>query len=227
MSGKGYYARGLSGRRLERCYALAPPRVRQYLDAECAYVREQMNSEMIVLELGCGYGRVALRLADVAHRVVGIDTAVESLRLAVRLAGGQDTCRFVQMDATALGFDARVFDLVVCVQNGICAFQADPAVVLREALRVTRVGGRVLASSYAARFWPHRLEWFERQAAHGLVGGIDRELTMPGVIVCRDGFRSGTMDADDFAGLCANLGVQGRGFEVDGSSLFCDIRAAA
>jgi hypothetical protein len=95
--------------------------------------------------------------------------------------------------------------------------------LLEEALRVTREGGIVLLSSYADDFWPHRLAWFEAQAAEGLVGPIDRSASRDGVIVCEDGFRSGRLSPDAFRSLCATLGVRAEVREVDGSSVFCEI----
>jgi 2-polyprenyl-6-hydroxyphenyl methylase/3-demethylubiquinone-9 3-methyltransferase len=67
------------------------------------------------------------------------------------------------------------------------------------------------------------LEWFEIQAARGLLGEIDREATREGVIVCRDGFRATTVDADELQELSASQGLNSRIIEVDGSCLFCEI----
>jgi len=94
---------------------------------------------------------------------------------------------------------------------------------MREAVRLTRSGGLVLFSSYSARFWEARLEWFEAQAAHGLIGEIDREATRDGVIVCKDGFRAVTVDGEGFRRLVEPLGLVPCIVEVDGSSLFCEI----
>jgi len=221
----GYYSIHLSGERLRECYDVAPPRVRQYLDAEIEFVRSRLSPRDAVLELGCGYGRVAFGLARTAVRVVGIDTAPASIDLARSLAGNESRCEFLVMDALALAFPAAAFDAVVCVQNGVCAFGVDRVALLAEALRVTRPGGRVLLSSYAAAFWPHRLEWFERQAERGLVGEIDREQSGDGVIVCRDGFRAGAMSPRDFTDLCARVGRTASITEVDGSSVLCEVVA--
>jgi len=218
-----YYSKSLAGRRLERCYQVASPRVRQYLEAEIRHVLQRLHPEDTALELGCGYGRVAFRLAEVAGRVVGIDSAAESIDLALELAGEASRCEFLEMDALDLEFPDAEFDAVICVQNGICAFRVDQEALLREALRVTRAGGRLLFSTYAERFWPHRLEWFEAQAAEGLVGPIDHEASGGGVIVCEDGFRSGQLTPKDIQALCAGLGIVAELTEVDGSSLFCEI----
>jgi len=218
-----YYDRRLAGSRLRRCYELASPRVQQYLEAEIEHLLSRVGREDDVLELGCGYGRVALRLADSVRRVVGIDTAQESLGLARAQAGDRTNYEFALMDAVDMSFPDGTFDVVACVQNGICAFGVDPERLLREALRVAKPGGRLLFSSYSERFWDERLSWFEAQSAAGLVGAIDMRATGNGVIVCEDGFRAGAMSAAGFEALCRFLGVEGDILEVDGSSLFCEI----
>ncbi len=220
---QGYYARGLAGERLRQCYELASDRVRQYLEAEIQFVLSRLTPGDAVLELGCGYGRVALRLAERAKRVVGIDTSDESLALARALAGPRSCCEFLAMDAVALTFPDGAFDVVVCVQNGVCAFAVDPERLLGEALRVTRPAGRVMVSTYSPAFWPHRLEWFEAQAAAGLVGAIDYDRTVAGTVVCGDGFRSGTFGAEDFRAVCRRLGLEPAITTVDHSSVFCEV----
>lgn len=223
----GYYAEKLSGSRLQRCYEIASGRVKQYLEAEIDHVLGRLRCTDAVLELGCGYGRVALRLAGVAHRVVGIDTSEESLEMARRLAGAKAGCEFLCMDAADLQFADGQFDVVVCVQNGICAFRIDQKTLVREALRVTRPGGLALFSTYADRFWPHRLAWFEAQAAEGLVGPIDHAATRDGTIVCTDGFRAGRLTPDELLRLCSGPAVEVAVNEVDGSSVFCEIERVA
>jgi len=218
-----YYSRSLAGRRLERCYQVASPRVRQYLEAEIRFVLERLHPEDAVLELGCGYGRAAFRLAEVANRVVGIDSADESLELARELGGPDSRCEFQKMDAIDLQFPGGMFNTVVCIQNGISAFRVDQVTLIREALRVTRAGGLLLFSTYAEGFWPHRLAWFEAQAAEGLVGSIDQAATGAGIIVCEDGFRAGQLSPELMQSLCTGLRVDSTITEVDGSSLFCEI----
>ena len=219
----GYYSEKLTAERLRACYDLAPARVRAYLESEIGFVLEQVPPAASVLELGCGYGRVLQALSARARLSVGIDTSVQSLHLAREFLAHGRMPSLLCMDATRLGFNDRVFDLTICIQNGICAFAVDQLVLMKEAVRVTKAGGRVLFSSYAAGFWDDRLAWFERQAAHGLIGEIDHDATGNGVIVCRDGFRATTMDGDGFRRLATALNVTPRIVEVDGSSLFCEM----
>ncbi len=220
---EGYYSQHLSAQRLQQCYELAPPLVQRYLEAEIAFVLDRMPLSALVLELGCGYGRVLQRLVNQAEAVVGIDTSIDSLKMAREMLGDTPACRLAAMDAMALGFDDGQFDLVICIQNGISAFQVDQRQLVAEAMRVTRSSGKVLFSSYADRFWEDRLHWFRLQARLGLVGEIDEAATGNGVIVCQDGFRATTMSPEEFRGLASGLGLVPRIMEVDGSSLFCEI----
>ena len=218
-----YYAQRLSAERLRKCYDIAPPRVRHYLQAEIDYVADRIHPGDVVLELGCGYGRVLEPLADKAALVVGIDTSQPSLELAQELLGHVSNCRLVRMDAGMLGFRDRVFDMVACIQNGISAFKVDQRTLLAEAIRVTRPGGRVLFSSYAEKFWEQRLQWFRLQADHGLLGGIDGQATGHGTIVCQDGFKATTITPAEFRSLTSGFDVRVRIEEVDDSSVFCEI----
>ena len=218
-----YYSQKLSAERLRLCYEIAPLRVKRYLDAEIEFVLDRIEPSALVLELGCGYGRVLQRLVTKSKNVVGLDISHDSLRLAQETIGSASACHLSEMNAVELGFDDRQFDVVVCIQNGISAFKVNQRELIREAMRVTRSGGAVLFSSYSERFWEDRLEWFRIQSEHGLIGEIDYDATGDGVIVCKDGFRANTVGPDDFVSLTSDSDIFPKITEVDGSSIFCEI----
>ena len=217
---RNYYAEKLSARRLDRVYEIAGPRVRQYLQAEIDHVRTVIQSGERVLELGCGTGRVLAALMPPGGDAWGVDNALESVLLA---RNRHPDCHWAVMDAAGLGLRGDSFDVVVGVQNFISACKVPPDVLLRECLRVVRPGGRILLSSYAEAFWPHRLGWFRAQAEAGLLGAIDEDAIGDGVIVGKDGFKATTFSPEDFTGLAARLGVAAEIYEIDGSSVFCQI----
>lgn len=219
---RGYYSEKLSAERLRRAYDIAPPRVKQYLQAEIDFVLSHIRPGDRVLELGCGYGRVLEPLALKAGVIVGIDTSHQSLLMARDLTKSMaNRGRLVEMDASQLAFRDNVFDVVVCIQNGISAFKVDNAQLFAEAVRVTKPGGKVFFSSYLDKFWGPRLDWFKIQAEHGLLGEIDYAASGNGVVVCKDGFRATTFKADEFARLARNVDASCSIIEVDDSSLFC------
>jgi 2-polyprenyl-6-hydroxyphenyl methylase/3-demethylubiquinone-9 3-methyltransferase len=217
---RNYYAKKLSARRLDRVYEIAAPRVRQYLRAEIDHVRTVIQPGDRVLELGCGSGRVLAALTLPAGGAWGVDNTLESVRLARER---HPEYHWAVMDAAGLGLRGGSFDVVIGVQNFISACKVPPGILLQECLRVARPGGRILLSSYAEDFWPHRLAWFRAQAEEGLLGSIDEDATGDGVIVGKDGFRATTFSPEDFSGLAARLGVAAEIFEIDGSSVFCQI----
>jgi len=218
-----YYSNSLSSNRLQKCYEIAPTRVKQYLEAEITFVKNKICQNDIVLDLGCGYGRVSIRLAENAKQIIGIDTSKNNIQLAGEIAGNNKTLQFYVMNAIDLKFDDSYFDVVFCVQNGISAFNVDPQRLVQEAIRVTRKGGTVLFSSYSENFWEERLNWFQIQAEHGLVGEIDYGLTKNGVIVCKDGFKAITYSGHEFLDLASRFNVQTTIHEINNSSVFCEM----
>ena len=219
----GYYRERLPGVRLFRCYEVASDRIRRYLRAEVDFVVSSVRGAGLVLELGCGYGRVMKRVSKFVGWVVGNDVSRESLEFARSYMEGCGNYDVFLMDASRMGFRSCVFDIVFCVQNGISAFGVDKKRLVAEAVRVVKDGGVVLFSSYSPKIWEARLEWFRRQSSFGLVGEIDEGRTCDGTIVCKDGFRATTVGGDEFVDLFGELGLDASIIEVDESSIFCKV----
>ena len=92
------------------------------------------------LDVGCGTGFLALLLAELGHRVTGVDAADEMLELArAKAAGAGATVDFRRADAEALPFPDASFDLVV--ERHVIWTLPAPAVALAEWARVLRPGG--------------------------------------------------------------------------------------
>jgi len=102
----------------------------------------------LILDVGSGTGRHTLELFRRGARAVGVEPSSGMLAVAQErraLAGGPSYVRAV---GEALPFRPRAFDGVVIVTT--LEFAADPDALLSEAVRVTRVGGRVVVVPSAA-----------------------------------------------------------------------------
>lgn len=218
-----YYSKKLSSNLLKRCYDIAPKRVQQYFESETNFVLEHISNSDLVLELGCGYGRVLKKLIPNSSQVIGIDISRDSLDFGMKFTEYHPRCHLIQSNAEKLPFPDNSIDRVVCIQNGISAFKIEPIELIQESIRVTKDGGICLFSSYSDKFWGHRLEWFKLQADAGLIGEIDWDLTSDGIISCKDGFSAITFRSEDFTDMTTQLGLNSRVVEVDNSSLFCVI----
>jgi ubiquinone/menaquinone biosynthesis C-methylase UbiE len=198
--------------------------VRQYLDAEISHIQKKIDPGNLILELGCGYGRIIPQISKQGRFVIGIDTSLSSLQLAQQFLKKISNQALFQMDAVRLGFGDKTFDRVICIQNGISAFHVDPASLIKESIRVIKPGGIIWFSTYSEKFWHHRLEWFRLQSQSGLIGEIDDGKTGNGVIICKDGFRATTFGREAFEALLSGFNVNIKIEEIDSSSLICEIK---
>jgi ubiquinone/menaquinone biosynthesis C-methylase UbiE len=118
----------------------------------------------VVVEVGCGTGRVTQQLAARCGQVWALDHSVESLRQA-REKVGADTVRFVQADAGFLPLRPCLADRALSCQM----LEHLPTASLREravaeVARLLRPGGVFVASAY----WHSPLTWLagDKQGFH-------------------------------------------------------------
>jgi SAM-dependent methyltransferase len=95
-----------------------------------------------VLDLGCGAGRFVAALRDAGADPVGVELAEAALERARRNAPGADL-RLVEADGS-LPLEHASVDLVWCSE--VLEHVADTALLLLEARRVLRPGGRLLVT---------------------------------------------------------------------------------
>ena len=106
-----------------------------------------LGAETRLLDVGCGAGGPALRLAEtIGLTVVGVDILAEGIATARQLArerGLDDRASFVQVDAGGqLPFEDASFDSAISI-DAMCHLP-DRLRVLRELHRLTSPGARIL-----------------------------------------------------------------------------------
>ncbi len=95
------------------------------------------------LDVGCGTGFLALQLAALGHRVIGIDGAEAMLTVARTKASRAGlTINFQLADAAELPFAPASFDLVI--ERCVLWTMPDPIAALADWARVLRPGGRLI-----------------------------------------------------------------------------------
>jgi S-adenosylmethionine-dependent methyltransferase len=130
---------------------LETPEGRLRLDLAFANLQDflpQATRSLLALDLGCGTGATAVRLARLGLHVTLLDSSLPMLdfaKRAARQAGVTDKAVLKHGDATQLAnlFTDRSFDLILC--HNILEYLDDPTAVLRSAARALRDSSAVLS----------------------------------------------------------------------------------
>jgi len=109
------------------------------------YLKVGLKDAPLVLDVGCGSGIVT---RDIAHltkgNVIGIDESHDMIRVAQKALEQYRNVSLTVGKAEKLPFSDNVFDISVC--NLLLMWAQHPANVVSEMARVTKKGGKVLAS---------------------------------------------------------------------------------
>jgi ubiquinone/menaquinone biosynthesis C-methylase UbiE len=103
-----------------------------------------VNAEDTVLEVACGTGLVALKVAERASKVSGIDISAPMIDEAEKKMREKDldNVEFFVEDAYSLHFGNDIFDMVIC--NNALHNMKYPQKALSEIKRVLKPGGRFI-----------------------------------------------------------------------------------
>lgn len=108
----------------------------------------QNTRTLLALDIGCGTGAIAVRLARLGLHVTLLDSSEPMLDLARRAALDAGVTKKIALkhgDATHLPnlFDAEAFDVILC--HNILEYVDDPCAVLRSAARALRDPSSILS----------------------------------------------------------------------------------
>lgn len=108
----------------------------------------QSEESLSALDLGCGTGATAVRLARLGIHVTALDCSLAMLDVAQRAAheaGVSEKIVLKHGEATQLAslFPARLFDVILC--HNLLEYIDDPGVVLRDAARALRDSSAILS----------------------------------------------------------------------------------
>jgi ubiquinone/menaquinone biosynthesis C-methylase UbiE len=107
------------------------------MDCEAAYIKQHVAPDDRILNVGCGIGSLEERFTD--YDIVGIDIS----EAMVRTARQRTSTPFLVDDARTLPVRTDAVDAVVFVAT--LEFISEIEAVLKEATRVLRSGGRIVA----------------------------------------------------------------------------------
>jgi SAM-dependent methyltransferase len=152
--------------------------VEHYLEKRTRFVLDHCPRGR-ALDVGCGTGALAARLAEAGYEMVGVDPSQGMLRV---LEARTSRVRAVRGSGTSLPFDDDSFDLVlsVAVLHHI-ADAEDVRRTLGEMVRVANRGGRILVWDHNPRnpYWPRLMARVPQDTGDERL--IDKEEILRGV----------------------------------------------
>lgn len=130
---------------------LETPEGRLRLDLAFANLQDSLppdTQSLLALDLGCGTGAIAVRLARLGLHVTLLDASLPMLdfaKRAAREAGVTERIALKHGDATEFAklFNDESFDLILC--HNILEYVHDPCAVLRDAARALRDASSIIS----------------------------------------------------------------------------------
>jgi len=121
------------------------------------YLEVGLKDAKLILDVGCGSGIVTRDIARLTKgRVIGIDGSKDMIEVAKNVLKSYKNVELRVSGAEKLLFDDSTFDIVTC--NLLLMWADNPQQVVNEMARVTKLGGKVLASlepDYGGKLhWP-------------------------------------------------------------------------
>ncbi|WP_064742970.1 class I SAM-dependent methyltransferase [Pseudonocardia spinosispora] len=148
---------------VRRGYDAVSERYRADHDAPAEYeawlhlLAERLPINAEIRDLGCGCGiPMARRLAELAHRIVGVDLSAVQIDRARRLV---PRARFIRADAIDLVYSAASFDAIVCLYLLIHLPEREQEVLIQRAAAWLRTGGVFLATVGATAWTGEQSDW--------------------------------------------------------------------
>jgi len=132
------------------------------------YLKVGIKDAGKILDVGCGPGTVTRDIANLTKgKLIAVDGSKEMIKIAKKILSIYDNVECRLGNAEDLPFKDSSFDIVTC--NLLLMWADDPQKVVNEMARVTKPGGKVLASLEPD--YGGKLHWPENQKIDPIFAG--------------------------------------------------------
>jgi ubiquinone/menaquinone biosynthesis C-methylase UbiE/DNA-binding transcriptional ArsR family regulator len=130
-----------------------------------------LDQNLVVGDLGCGTGTVTQCLSPFFERIIGVDASTEMLEAARENFAGQQHIEFRQGSLEKLPIENEELDVALMML--VLHHLPEPRLVIAEAARALKPGGRVLILDML----PHEREEYRQTMGHVWLGFSEKQMT--------------------------------------------------
>lgn len=112
-------------------------------------VKDNSNKNSVVLDIGCGGGRLTIQISDFVKKIFAIDYSNSSIKFAKK-ENPRKNVEYSVMDANKLEFEDNSFDLVI--SHAVFCKNMCGAKALKESYRVLKPKGKLIIRMLNSRF---------------------------------------------------------------------------
>ncbi|HLC86400.1 MAG TPA: class I SAM-dependent methyltransferase [Candidatus Nanoarchaeia archaeon] len=138
-----------------------PESYRKWFDEEEKYLNNLITQDSKVLEVGCGNGRVLLKLLNKTKNLIGIDNEAKAVKDAKENFKSYPELKFLLADVRSIPFEDNYFDFVLCIGT-FANFYNYKFKALEEMKRVVKNNGFIIISVYSEDAFEERMKLYKK-----------------------------------------------------------------
>jgi len=180
---------------------LSPPEsIREFIESEIAYLSENVKATQVILEVGCGYGRLLEIIGGNANLAVGLDFSWSLLKRAKSDLANIQSVLLALALAQQIPFKDGSFNCALCVNATFGNMPGLELAVLAEMKRTLKPGGKIILSVFSENAREAQIENYQRLGLK-----IEKEDSIS--IQTREGLFSRRFSKNDLRKLFERIGL--------------------
>jgi ubiquinone/menaquinone biosynthesis C-methylase UbiE len=164
--------------------SLLPEKLREYLQTEEERIKQycQENHPDLVLEAGCGKGRIIEAITPDCKKIIGIDYSPTMARFCSEKFKGDSNIRVYEEDISQTHFQDGYFDLSILAFNTLGNTDTNKEKALLELRRILQSQGELLVSVYSEKARDVQYDTYKNLGLNVLKEENDRIYTREGLV---------------------------------------------
>jgi ubiquinone/menaquinone biosynthesis C-methylase UbiE len=179
----------------------ASPLIKDWLEKENDYLKQNIKKNSIILDVGCGFGRNIEAINGICKKIVGIDHNKKLLEGTKKKMKKFGNIEILFGEATNLKFPENYFDYAICMGNTFGNLGENKIKALKEMKRVAKNGGTIIISVYSEKALEERLASYSR-------AGVEIAKIEGTTVITKEGFEFEQFTKEELTKIFETTGLK-------------------